>query len=297
MMFGGPHSPGVVAQPEESLRIPFRCTRRLRDGRLQRAEDVTTLMQADDLSGETWLFVGPHDDDLCIGSGLLMQAAVESGVDLQAVIVTDGRQGYCRADQRESICGIRWDETLASFETLGVGPRAVANLGFPDGGLMEFAGRRRAPRGDGEACAGAAVCGSVGLQNSLTHVLRKHRPARVFVPTPTDLHPDHRITHGELMISLFHAAGAIWPELGPPLLDVPRVYEMAVYCDFSEPPNLEVVSDDGHFQKKLDSIAAFQSQVQIASLVDSVKKAGPFEYFREVAFRLYCAETYKPLFR
>jgi hypothetical protein len=31
--------------------------------------------------------------------------------------------------------------------------------------------------------------------------------------------------------------------------------------------------------------------------VASLKKAGPFEYFREVTFRLYCPETYKPLFR
>ena len=286
----------AAARPP-GLETPFQFTRRGPDEKLRRTADLADLMHAGELSRECWLFVGPHDDDLCIGGGLLMQAAVESGVDLQAIIVTDGRQGYCCDDQRESICDIRWRETLASFETLGIGPRAVSNLGFPDGGLMEFAGRRFAPLRDNEAPSGAAMCGSVGLQNSLTHALRKHRPARVFVPTPTDLHPDHRITHGELMISLFHAAGAIWPELGPPLLEVPKVYEMAVYCDFSEPPNLEVVSDDEHFGRKLASIAAFQSQVQIASLVAGVKKAGPFEYFREVTFRLYCAETYKPLFR
>lgn len=287
----------AAVAPPRRLETAFQFTRRMKDGSLRGTADLAELMQSDDLSRECWLFVGPHDDDLCIGGGLLMQAGVEAGVDLRSVIVTDGRQGYCRAEQREAICGIRWQETLASFEKLGIEASAVANLGFPDGGLFEFAGRRPLQTRDGDSCKHSALCGSVGLQNSLTHVLRKFRPARVFVPTPTDLHPDHRITHSELMISLFHAAGAIWPELGPPLVDVPKVYEMAVYCDFSEPPNLEVVSDDEHFQKKLDSIAAFQSQVQIASLVASLKKAGPFEYFREVVFQLYCAESYKPLFR
>jgi LmbE family N-acetylglucosaminyl deacetylase len=294
-----PHavSDAVAAARPPQVQAAFQFTRRLADGDLRRSSDLAELMQSEDLSRECWLFVGPHDDDLCIGGGLLMQAAAEAGADLQSVIVTDGRQGYCRQEQRETICGIRWEETLASFETLGIDAATVANLGFPDGGLIEFAGRRPLQNGDENGCSDSAVCGSIGLQNSFTHMLRQLRPARVFVPTPTDLHPDHRITHGELMISLFHAAGAIWPELGPPLVEVPKVYEMAVYCDFSEPPNLEVVSDAEHFQKKLDSIAAFQSQVQIASLVASLKKAGPFEYFREVTFRLYCPETYKPLFR
>ena len=99
------------------------------------------------------------------------------------------------------------------------------------------------------------------------------------------------------MISLFHASGSIWPELGPPLLEVPAVYEMAVYCDFREPPNLEIISDAEHFKKKQAGIAAYRSQTQIGALVESVRKAGPYEYLREVQFRLYCAESYKPLFR
>ena len=286
-------NPDAVSTASQTLQLdaPFQFTRRDNDGDLRRTADLSELMQCDDLSRECWLFVGPHDDDLCIGGGLMMQAAVTAGVDVQSVIVTDGRQGYCCEEQKESITTIRWDETLVSFEALEIEAAAVANLGFPDGGLTEFTGKRL-PR-DAET----PLCGSVGLQNSLTYTLRKFRPVRVFVPTPTDLHPDHRITHSELMISLFHAAGAIWPELGPPLVEVPKVYEMAVYCDFCKSPNLEVIADEVHFRRKLESIAAYQSQVQIAAIVEQVKKAGPFEYFREVPFRLYSAETYRPLFR
>ncbi|MFQ5731306.1 MAG: PIG-L deacetylase family protein [Planctomycetaceae bacterium] len=278
-------------ESDVSLNTPYRFTRREEDGTLRRTADLAELLRSDDLGNECWLFVGPHDDDLCIGGGLLMQAGAEAGVDVRAVIITDGRLGYCREEDRESIVRLRRAETLASFATLGIEPDKVTNFGFPDGGLNAYQGRRPPLPGKQD------LCGYVGLQNWLTYALRRHRPARVFVPTPTDLHPDHRVTHSELMISLFHATGAIWPELGPPMIEVPRVCEMAVYCDFAEPPNLEVVSDDARFQKKLDSIAAYKSQLQIGELVNSVKRAGAYEYFREVEFRLYSAETYKPLFR
>ncbi len=282
----------VATSPENvSGLLPFRFTRRDDDGTLRRSGDLAELMRANDLSRECWLFVGPHDDDLCIGSGLLMQAAVAAGVDLQAVIVTDGRLGYCLPEQRETIVAVRHNETVDSFRRLNIEADSVTNLGFPDGGLTEFLGRR--PPRDAET----PLEGFVGLQNSFTQALRKFRPTRVFVPAPTDLHPDHRITHSELMISLFHASGAIWPELGAPLVEVPQVYEMAVYCDFSEPPNLEIIADETHFRRKLASIAAYESQLQIGELVRSVKKAGPYEYIREVNFHFYCAETYKPLFR
>src|SRR6056297_2307288 len=77
--------------------------------------------------------------------------------------------------------------------------------------------------------------GHSGLQNSLTALLRDLRPTRVFVPTGADYHPDHQIVYRELLISLFHATGAVWPELGAPLDSPPPLYEMAIYCDFPAP--------------------------------------------------------------
>jgi LmbE family N-acetylglucosaminyl deacetylase len=166
----------------------------------------------------------------------------------------------------------------------------VEYIGYPDGGLTPYIGRRKAKAGE------TAIEGYVGLQNALTWHLRHVRPARVFVPTHTDLHPDHRITHGELMISLFHASGAIWPELGRPLGSVPAVYELAVYCDFAEPPNLELAGSAAMFETKLRAIQAYASQAQIAALVAGVRGAGPYEYFREVAFRLYSPAVYRQRF-
>ena len=41
---------------------------------------------------------------------------------------------------------------------------------------------------------------------------------------------------------------------------VPQLFEMAIYCDFAEAPNLEVHGNDDAFQHKLRSIEAYRSQ-------------------------------------
>jgi LmbE family N-acetylglucosaminyl deacetylase len=267
----------------------FQFTRLIGE-RKHRASSLSDVLDDRDLAQQTWLFVSPHDDDLCIGAGLLMQAAVREGVDVQALIVTDGCLGYCRAEQKADIVAIRREETISSFRELGIAEPNVTYINYPDGGLTSYIGRRPAREGE------SAIAGFVGLQNAFTYYLRKFRPSRVFVPTHTDLHPDHRITHSELMISLFHASGAIWPELGAPLMDVPSLGELAVYCDFAEPPNLEIIGAEEVFQTKLRSIQLYRSQIQIGGLVAALREAGPYEYVRESEFRLFSPDHYKALF-
>ena len=259
---------------------PFQFTR-LQEGQTLRTPLLMEALRAKDPGKETWLFVSPHDDDLAVGAGLWLQAAVRAGVNVQVLVVTDGRMGYCSMDQKDRIVEIRKAEAIASFQILGIPASHLHFLNFPDGGLYASQGRRLAATGEN------AIAGYTGLQNAFTHHLRHVRPARVLVPTPTDLHPDHQITHNELMICLFHSAGDIWPELGRPLTEVPAVYELAIYCDFASPPNLELRTSQPIFETKLKSIAAYKSQAQIASLVESQRQAGPVEYLREVNFQFY----------
>lgn len=189
-----------------------------------------------------------------------------------------------------------------------LGEPDIRRLEYPDCDLPNHAGRRRTAGGEAgtvgaAGSAGAAVDntdprkGHSGLQNSFTALLRDLRPTRVFVPTGADYHPDHQIVYRELLISLFHATGAIWPELGAPLASPPSLYEMAIYCDFPAPPTLQLEGSAEAFDTKLSAIAAFASQEQIAAIVEGVRGAGPFEYFREVPFSLYDSRHYAELFR
>ena len=53
------------------------------------------------------MIVSPHDDDACIGAGLLIAQAVNEELDVSLVVVTRGDQGYCELDEKESIEGIQ----------------------------------------------------------------------------------------------------------------------------------------------------------------------------------------------
>ena len=250
-------------------------------------EDLSEVMCVESVAGKNWLFVSPHDDDMCIGAGLWVQAAIAAGVQVSLLTVTDGRMGYCTVDQKDHIVEIRRQETYESCQILGLDRDNLHWIDYPDGALFTLQGRRAALPNE------KAIEGFVGLQNAMTYYLRKIRPTRVFVPTPTDLHPDHQITYNELMISLFHAQGQIWPELGQPIDAVPTIYEMAVYCDFRHRPNLEVYAEPTCFERKLASIAAFRSQAQIAQLVENIQAGGSYEYLSEVTFRFYSPDAYK----
>jgi len=264
--------------------------KRFVDGKVKPYPTISRLLGRDSLQDERWLFVSPHDDDIVVGGGLWMMAAIEAAVDVHLLVVTDGRQGYCNDQQRSTIVEDRRGELFECYEMLGVKGRNIYALAYADGGLHSFQGRRPAKGTERER-----IAGYVGLQNTLTHYLRRVRPTRVFVPGATDYHPDHQIIHNELMISIFHANGKIWPELGEPC-GLPSVYEMAIYCDFANDPNIELSSDTGRFQLKLDAIGVFQSQQQVTQLVDQVSAGGAYEYFFEKVFEFYSPRNYRERF-
>ncbi len=287
----------------------FRTDRRNPDGTVLRA---TTPAQwfGDDapLADERWLFIVPHDDDAVLGAGLLLQYAHHQGIATRILIATDGHQGYTRIEDRAHIADIRRAETRAALATLipDAPSPDVHWLNFPDGRLRHFAGRFAAPAADANADADAdahnafayeVVAGHTGLANACTFHLRRFAPTRVFCCTGADLHPDHRALHEEVLISLFHAQGSIWPELGAPLSHAPTAVEMAVYCPFPALPQLRLAASPQALTRKLDAISTWASQTQIATLVQAVREGGPEEYFRVVDFPAYRPQMYRAHFR
>jgi len=241
---------------------------------------------------ECFLFVSPHDDDVALGGGLLMQLAKLENVPVYIMIVTDGAMGYCSKEEKDTISKIRQEETFESYQSLGIPKENIFWLGFPDSQVNSYRGRRAADENDK-----AVYQGFTGLQNAFTYFLRKTRPTQCFLPTSTDLHPDHKIVHEEFLISVFHASGNIWPELGEPLEKTPYFNEMAVYCDFPTSPQLQMKTPLSFLEKKLDAIRAFRSQKQIESLIEIVRNAGPYEYMRAVDYNFYNPDSYKIRFK
>ncbi|HSW46464.1 MAG TPA: PIG-L family deacetylase [Phycisphaerae bacterium] len=268
---------------------PFQFTR-LENGKKERTTNLLELLRIDRPEQARWLCVGAHDDDIAGGEGMWVAAARQAGIQVDVLIATDGRMGYCSAEQRHSIVQIRKQETFASFELLGVGREHVHYIDYPDDDLFVHQGRRLARPGEQD------IAGFVGLQNAFTWYLRRLRPTHLFFPTPTDLHPDHRIVHQEMMISVYHAQGIIWPELGEPLEKLPTIYESATYSHFRQPPNLELRAADEVLELKLKALGVFRSQAQIELFLNHVRAGGPYEYLCEFAYPFYSPNHYKVLF-
>lgn len=241
---------------------------------------------------ERWLFVSPHDDDIVCGAGLTFLAAIESGIEVHAGILSNGRMGYCTSQQRNTIKQDRHNETRASFAYLGLPMDRLYQFDYDDGNMSQETGRRFASDSDDPR----VIDGAVGLQNTLTWLLRKVRPTRVFLPNRLDLHPDHKAVHHETVISVFHAQGGIWPELGASLDVIPILYEYATYSDFVMPPDYRVSVPDHLVERRLEGIALYQSQLQIDLLVQELRKAGGREYLLEMVFEVFSPKKYETLF-
>jgi len=250
--------------------------------------DVWTDWQG---TGERWLFVSAHDDDIVAGAGLILLAGLTNNVNSFAAYCTNGNMGYCSPEQRGDIVQIRQKEADHSFEYLGLPKENLFRFHYDDGNLMQELGRRFAEPG-----VRNELFGAVGLQNSLTWLLRKVKPTRLFLPNHRDLHPDHRAVHIDLIISIFHAWGPMWPELGKPNSAIPKLYEYATYSDFVSPPTMRVSVPDELMHRRLEALAVYESQRQIGLIVEGLRKAGGSEYLLEMEFDLIQHDKYATLF-
>ena len=242
-------------------------------------------------SDERWLFVSAHDDDVVIGAGLTLLAGLANGIASYVVYFSNGQMGYCSPEQRQDIVRIRREETDRSYEHLGLPKENLFRFEFEDSNLLQSMGRRFAELGDRNE-----LCGGTGLENSMTWTLRTVNPTRIFLPNRRDLHPDHQAVHNDLIISLFHAQGEIWPELGLPIPEVPKLYEYATYSDFTTPPTMRVRVSDELVRRRFEAVAMYQSQRQIVLIVESLRKAGGGEYLLEMEFDLIQPGKYDALF-
>jgi LmbE family N-acetylglucosaminyl deacetylase len=251
---------------------------------------------------ESFLFFAPHDDDSAISVGLLIREARRNSIPVRIVVVTDGRNGYVALKDRETIVERRRAETLQSYALLGVPESEIVFLNFPDGDLQNYFGRRRAVAGDP-----ADEHGYTGLENHFVRELRRRTlingsaitPTRVFVPSLADYHQDHVAVAREVPICLFHALGGIWPECGDALSVAPMLYWHCVYCRFpdNQEPNIRIKGSPEAFAAKLKSIEAYNSQGQIAGMVEGLRKAPPVEYLLEETFSLFQAGSYDHCFK
>jgi LmbE family N-acetylglucosaminyl deacetylase len=252
---------------------------RVRD---EAARSVDTVDLSEALGQGPWLAVVPHDDDLVLGMGLLAAAATHVGVAVHVAVATDGSLGYVRPEERASLIDTRANELRAACAVLGITLERLHALGFADGSLVAEQGCRASDQPDTFA-------------QRLVTLLRHVRPQSVFVCTPDDVHPDHRVTAQESEIACVWASSKIWLERGEPCPE-PERFHYAVYAPFGAPPEIQLEAGPALFARKLEALRCFVSQGVIDPMIERLTAAGPFEYFKRARKLSYDPRQYRGLF-
>jgi LmbE family N-acetylglucosaminyl deacetylase len=161
--------------------------------------------------GARVLVIAPHPDDEVIAPGGLTATAIASGATVRTVVVTDG-DGFKKAARLISggplspkvfreLGTLRFPETQASFEALGVPPGDRVYLGYGDASvpaLWDEGWDRDVVARNGctstpypfAFTAGAPYRGA-SLAADLGRILEEYAPTSVVYPDPDDNHPDH----------------------------------------------------------------------------------------------------------
>lgn len=181
--------------------------------------ELTPYAAAAALPARHLLVLAPHPDDEVLGCGGLMAALLQQGVPVSVVIASDGAKG---GDAQ-----VREQESRAAAQALACGapqPR-LQFWRLPDRGLVAEA----------------------GLVARVQHLLASTDADLVLMPSPFEVHPDHRaLCLATLHALRGHADRQAWfYEVGQPLM-----------------PDA-LVDITAQVQRKRDALACFASQLAV----------------------------------
>ncbi|OGO03387.1 MAG: hypothetical protein A2Y72_02015 [Chloroflexi bacterium RBG_13_53_26] len=117
----------------------------------------------------------PHNDDCIIAIGGTMQKMAKKAWELTYVYITDGRHGS-DVIPPEKLARIRRAEAREERSLLGI--QHYVELGVEDGCIGKLRGRRLE-----------------SVKQEIGSTLMVNKADLIFIPTRSDMHPDHRATH------------------------------------------------------------------------------------------------------
>jgi len=134
--------------------------------RLKQLAPIPDLTEA-----SRYLFVGPHPDDIEVGTGSFVAKLAEMGKTIDYVVVTDGGAGEnLKSTSGKDICDVREQETKDAVEKMNV--NELCMLGYEDG--TEY--------------------NTHDVARDIAKKILKWNPDVIFCPDPTlasECHPDH----------------------------------------------------------------------------------------------------------
>jgi LmbE family N-acetylglucosaminyl deacetylase len=200
---------------------------------------VTYLRRWEPLLGGAWFAIGPlvvlapHPDDEVLACGGLIAAHRDRGLPVTVVVMTDGALGLLGVDAGAAYRELRRAETRRAVDVLG--GCEVVFLDLPDGGLAA----------------------AHGVAERVRDVLARAQAATVVMPSPFELHPDHRAT-------ALHGAAAI--------AGLPQPPRRTLACEIGSAMPANVLLDiTPYWPRKERAVACYASQLEHQDLIGKVR--------------------------
>lgn len=187
---------------------------------------------------DSYVFVGPHPDDIEIGAGATAAKLVKLGKKVTFLIATDGRYGSQDANvDQEALVALRKEEQRRSAEILGV--KDIIFLPFADGGTYQ----------------------TEDLATEIAKQLGKLQPDVIFCPDYqliNELHADHIKTGKATSYAFVSCMSApLMKDLG-----CESFMPKAIAYYYTDRPNAYVCIRDTHKQR-IEALREYKSQFPI----------------------------------
>ncbi|MDO8682426.1 MAG: PIG-L family deacetylase [Armatimonadota bacterium] len=181
---------------------------------------------ADPEKDDSVIIFAPHCDDESIATGGVAHIAKKDGANVKIVVLTNG-DGFWMAAGRElhemrvkpkdyiRFATERQGDTEKAARTLGLAKDDVVFLGYPDRGLRAMWTEHWSPKQPFKSHYtktvrspypnsyrnSALYCGRY-LFEDIRSILAENNPTDIYVPHPSDDHPDHAVTYSFVMAAL-----------------------------------------------------------------------------------------------
>ncbi|HNZ60417.1 MAG TPA: PIG-L family deacetylase [Methanofastidiosum sp.] len=173
------------------------------------------------------LIMAPHPDDESIATGGLIQNAIDKGIPVHVVFLTNGdfnvwsytlyeKIPMLTSSQALELGEIRRQEALNAIKELGLSEKDATFLGYPDYGTSEILYyhwgdnppyqsilTRKTEVPYSKALSPGAPYKGESIMKDIEAVINDFGPTKIFVSHPDDHHPDHRAMFVFTIVSLW----------------------------------------------------------------------------------------------
>lgn len=208
---------------------------------------------------ERVMVLSPHDDDALLGAGYAMAACQANGGLAYVCILCDGRAGYSRIEDRETIVATRQQESAQAYGRFGIDKERVFFLNYPDFSLVSYVGWKLSS-------------GSEGSMRRVVELLREQGITRLMIPNGYREHSDHEAAYDIGRYDGVQAGDPVAVDWGP-LTTIKNTLQYSVWADFS-PEDALLSRDDTRIRANRAIVAEYSLEGTIAQALAQWESQG-----------------------